>query len=166
MSFWPSDTAGRIADGITAVGFLVSVAGGVFAKMRGSAADKAAKAADQAVQELRQEFLRREMLPLTARLYEKLYLELVPLLNTVLNTGTDPSLVTQKLGELRGTLNGLEKYLHEGDKGTLTIVIKRLDLIQAEPNDSGHLQVLLQNAATLATELNILVKAVKWNNQS
>ena len=94
MSFWPSDTAGQIADVISAIAFVGSVGAAAYARIRGNATDKA-------VRELRHNYERRDLLPVLAKRYQDTHRALVPLLHTA----AEPHEVSQKLGELRGVLN-------------------------------------------------------------
>lgn len=155
MSFWPTDTAGQIADVTSAVAFVGSVLTAVYARLRGNATDKA-------VRGLRHDFERRDLLPHAAERYQNLYRELAPFLSGA----GEPHEATQKMGELRGVIVTLEAYLDRTEKVTLTSVKERLILIEKEPTSQSHLLGLLGDAAALSAELEGVVKRVTWNSQS
>lgn len=155
MSFWPTDTAGQVADVISVAAFLGSVGVGLYSRIRGNATDRA-------VRELRKDFERRNLLPPTVLRYQKLYRELSPVLSSAANAHT----MSQQLGELRGMLNGLDLYLEDTERGTIRLMVSRLDLIEKEPTAPSHLQRLLHDAAALSVELEVIVERLQWNRQS
>lgn len=155
MSFWPTDTAGQVADVISVVAFLSSIGAGLYSKKRGNATDRA-------VRELRKDFERRNLLPPTVLRYQKLYRELSP----ALSSSTNAQAMSQQLGELRGMLNGLDAYLEDTERGTVRLMVTRLDLIEKEPTAPSHLSRLLHDAAALSVELEVIVERLKWNSQS
>ena len=155
MGFWPSDTAGQIADVTSAIAFLGSIGTALYAKFRGNITDNA-------IRGLRRDFERRDLLPDAALRYQNLYRELAPLLN---GSGK-PHETAQKVGELRGVVVTLESYLSKAEQVTLTSVKSSLVLIEKEPTNQTYALGLLRDAASLSVELDGIVKRVTWNSQS
>lgn len=162
MNWWPGDIASDVADVLAVASAVGAIWSGLVAKKRGTDADIAAKAANQAAENLKREYHRRDLLPGKIEKYQFMYRELQP----ILSQNTDPQLVSQKLGELRGMVNGLGTYLQDDENETLKVIVDRLDLIAKEPTASSHLVVLLQNMGTLSVELEFIAGNVAWNRQS
>jgi hypothetical protein len=148
MSFWPSDTAGVIADAVSVLAFLGSVAAGISAKINGDA-----------VRRIEKRLERRERLPHAARDYQKLCREIAPMLFGQ----SDPQRLSEMLGRLSGTVKGIEPYLRDDQKAGIRAVRVRLEVIAREPNETSHLRSLHTEIWQLSTEIDFVVGSMKWD---
>ncbi len=151
MSFWPADTAGQIADGVSVAAFMASITAWLYAKMRGNATDKA-------VNELRKDVDRRTLLPVAYGKLTDLCTELSLLQDPTANDRQ--ARLTKFVGEIEGTLRQIGTYSLEEDQPSVSKVAECFASYQSDRSDAS-LQVLHEQMWKLSTELDFTVQEIR-----
>lgn len=151
MSFWPSDTAGQIADGISVAAFAGSILVGIYAKLRGNATDRS-------VRELRKDVDRRTLLPVAYGKLTGLCQELTVLQDP--NEKDRQARLIKFVGEIEGTLRQIGSYSLEQDRPSVLRVVECFAAYQSDRSDAT-LQTLHEQMWKLAAELEFTIQEIR-----